>query len=65
VTASYSCGPKETRAALAMLDSGEIDPGPLVTMRVGLPGVGEAIRRTVAKSDDLKAIVYPHRATDR
>lgn len=60
VTASYSCGPRETREALALLESGAIDPAPLVTLRVGLDGVGEAIRRTVAKSADLKAVVFPH-----
>lgn len=60
LTASYSCGPRETREALLLLESGAVDPAPLVTMRVGLDGVGEAIRRTVAKSADLKAVVFPH-----
>ena len=60
LTASYSCGPRETREALDLLERGVIDPSPLVTMRTGLEGVGEAIRRTVARGADLKAVVFPH-----
>lgn len=61
LTASYSCGPRDTREALALLEARALDPSPLVTLRVGLDGVGEAIARTVAKTADLKAIVYPQR----
>ena len=63
VTSSYSCGPRETREALALLNERALDPSSLVTLRVGLAGVAEAIRRTVAKGADLKAVVYPHRET--
>lgn len=66
LTASYSCGPRETREALALLTSGAVDPFPLVTLRVSLAGVGAAIRRTAAKGADLKAVVFPHeRPPDR
>ena len=61
LTSSYSCGPRETREALALLQNRAVDPAPLVTLRVGLSGVAEAIRRTVAKGADLKAVVYPQR----
>jgi L-iditol 2-dehydrogenase len=59
LTASYSCGPAQTREALDLLVNGRIDPRPLVTHRTGLAGVQDAIRRTLAKGTDLKAIVYP------
>lgn len=60
LTASYSCSPVETREALKLLTEGRVDPRPLVTFRTGLDGLREAVDRTVAKSEDLKAIVYPH-----
>jgi L-iditol 2-dehydrogenase len=62
VTASYSCGPRQTREALDLLARRVLDPSRLVSLRVGLDGVADAIRRTVAKGADLKAIVYPKRA---
>ena len=58
VTASYSAGPRDVRAALELLASGRIDPGPLVSHRVGLEEVGRALEMT-RSGDALKAVVVP------
>lgn len=60
LTASYSCGPSQTREALHWLSTGRLDPRPLVTHRGGLADVGPAIRRTVAKGPDLKTVIFPN-----
>lgn len=61
VTASYSCGPRETREALELLAAGRAVPvDALVSHGLSLEGVGEGIERTAqAEGDWLKAVVYP------
>ena len=58
VTASYSAGPGDVRAALDLLAAGRIDPGPLVSHRVGLEDVGRALELT-RSGEALKAVVLP------
>lgn len=58
VTASYSAGPRDVRAALELLASGRIDPGPLVSHRMGLDEVGRALAMT-RSGEALKAVVLP------
>lgn len=61
VTASYSCGPRETREALELIASGELEVDDLVSHRIDLTGLNDGIERTAkAEGDWLKAIVYPH-----
>lgn len=55
---SYSCGPDETRAALALLADGGFDPMPLVTRRIGLEDVAEALQRA-HDGVGTRTIVYP------
>jgi L-iditol 2-dehydrogenase len=55
---SYSCGPDETRAALALLASGRVDPRPLVTHRAGLEGVAAALERAHG-GGGLRTVIYP------
>jgi L-iditol 2-dehydrogenase len=58
VTASYSAGPDDMRAALGLLRSGRVDPLPLVSHRVGLAETGRAL--DLARSGEaLKAVVVP------
>lgn len=60
LTASYSCGAKETRRALALIRERKVPVDSLVSHRLPLEGVGEGILRTAAAGDDwLKAVVYP------
>ena len=60
VVPSYSAGPADLRAALALIAVGAVDPAPLVTHRVGLAVTGEALAlaRTGAA---IKALVLPWR----
>jgi len=58
VTASYSAGPADMRAALDLLRAGRIDPLPLVSHRVGLAETGRALELTRA-GEALKAVVVP------
>lgn len=61
ITSSYSCGPRETREALELIASGELEVDDLVSHRIDLGGVNDGIERTAkAQGDWLKAIVYPH-----
>jgi len=61
ITSSYSCGPRETREALELIASGELEVDDLVSHRIDLAGVNDGIARTAAAQGDwLKAIVYPH-----
>jgi L-iditol 2-dehydrogenase len=63
LTSSYSCGPRETREALALLARPDcpIPVRSLVSHGLGLDGVGMAIDRTArAEGDWLKAIIWPH-----
>jgi L-iditol 2-dehydrogenase len=58
VTASYSAGPQDMRAALDLIASGAIDPLPLVSHRLPLEETAHALdlqRRTAA----LKVVVEP------
>jgi L-iditol 2-dehydrogenase len=58
VVASYSAGPADMRAALALIAGGRVDPAPLVTHRLGLDEAGLALElaRTGAA---IKALVLP------
>ncbi len=58
VCASYSAGPADMAAALALLQSGRVDPLPLVTHRLGLDevGLGLELQRT---GGCIKAVVLP------
>jgi len=58
VTASYSAGPGDMRAAMDLLRSGRIDPMPLVTHRLGLDEVGRALELVRARKA-LKAVIVP------
>ena len=58
VHASYSAGPADMRAALALIASGRVDPRPLVTHRLGLDETARALelQRT---GEAVKALVLP------
>jgi L-iditol 2-dehydrogenase len=58
VTASYSAGPGDVRAALDLLASGRIEPAPLVSHRLGLDEVDRALELT-RSGHALKAVVLP------
>lgn len=65
ITASYSCGPRETREALELIASGELEVDDLISHRIDLAGLNDGIARTAAAQGDwLKAIVYPHGLPD-
>jgi L-iditol 2-dehydrogenase len=55
---SYSCGPDETRTALRILADGALDPTILVTHRIGLDGVADALQRA-HDGTGLRSIVLP------
>jgi L-iditol 2-dehydrogenase len=58
VCASYSAGPRDMRAALALIAGGRVDPLPFVTHRVGLHETGRALQ--LARSGEaIKALVVP------
>jgi L-iditol 2-dehydrogenase len=58
VVASYSAGPADMRAAHALIAAGRVDPGPLVTHRLGLEQTGRALE--LARSGEaIKALVMP------
>ncbi len=58
VHASYSSGPGDMCAALALIASGRVDPAPLVTHRLGLDETARALelQRT---GEAVKALVLP------
>jgi L-iditol 2-dehydrogenase len=58
VVASYSAGPADMRAALALVASGAVDPAPFVTHRLGLDRTGEALE-LCRSGEALKALVLP------
>lgn len=60
VTHSYSAGPIETRQALDLIASGELQVEDLITNRFGLDGVGEALKLAKQPDESLRSIVYPH-----
>jgi L-iditol 2-dehydrogenase len=58
VGSTYSAGPLDTRDALALLASGAVDPGPILSHRVPLAEVEEAFR--LARSGEaVKVVVEP------
>jgi L-iditol 2-dehydrogenase len=58
VCASYSAGPRDMRAALALIAEGRVDPLPFVTHRLGLDEAGRALE--LARSGEaIKALVLP------
>ena len=58
VVASYSAGPADMRAAHALIAAGRVDPGPLITHRLGLDETGRALE--LARSGEaIKALVMP------
>jgi L-iditol 2-dehydrogenase len=58
VTASYSAGPGDMRAALALIAAGTIDPLPLVSHRLGLEEVGRALELQ-RRGESMKAVIVP------
>jgi L-iditol 2-dehydrogenase len=55
---SYSAGPADMRAALALIASGAVDPAPLVTHRLPLAETAAAL--ALARDHEaLKALVVP------
>ncbi len=58
ITASYSAGPQDMRAALELIAGGLIDPLPLVTHRLGLGETGRALALQ-RSGEALKAVVLP------
>jgi L-iditol 2-dehydrogenase len=56
---SYSCGPDETREALDLLNSGQIEVASLITHRAGLRGVGPALERARSKGEGIKTVILP------
>jgi L-iditol 2-dehydrogenase len=58
VCASYSAGPADMRAALALIATGRIDPAPLVTHRLGLAETGRALE-LARRGEAVKALVLP------
>jgi L-iditol 2-dehydrogenase len=58
ICASYSAGPRDMRAALALIAGGRVDPLPFVTHRLGLDEAGRALE--LARSGEaIKALVLP------
>jgi L-iditol 2-dehydrogenase len=58
VCASYSAGPRDMRAALALIASGRVDPAPFVTHRLGLEDTGRALD-LARRGEAVKALVLP------
>ena len=58
VCASYSAGPADMRAALALVASGRVDPLPLVTHRLGLDETGRALELQ-RRGEAIKVLVSP------
>lgn len=60
ITHSYSSGPIETREALDLIASGELQVEDLITHRFGLDRVGEALRMAKTPDASLRSVIYPH-----
>jgi L-iditol 2-dehydrogenase len=58
LTASWSAGPADMRAALEMLRTGAVDPVEMVQLRVPLEETGRALRAQKS-GEALKAVVLP------
>ena len=59
VTASYSAGPGDMRAALQVMVEGSVDTGQLVTHRVALEETARALSLQ-RRGEALKAVVVPN-----
>jgi len=59
VTASYSAGPRDMRAALQAIVDGSVDAGQLVTHRLGLEETARALSLQ-RRGEALKAVVVPN-----
>jgi L-iditol 2-dehydrogenase len=57
LVASYSCGPAETREALALIEEGVVRSGQVVTHRFPIGEAAEAYRLTAEGRDSLKCLV--------
>jgi L-iditol 2-dehydrogenase len=55
---SYSCGPDETRAALQLLAAGAVRTDELVSHRLPLEGVADALERA-HRADGIKSVIFP------
>lgn len=60
VTHSYSSGPTDTREALDLIASGNLEVEDLITHRFGLDGVGEALQMAKVADEGLRSLIYPH-----
>jgi L-iditol 2-dehydrogenase len=58
VTASYSAGPGDMRAALELITSGQIDPLPLITHRLPLERTREGVGGR-CRGEAIKVVVVP------
>jgi len=58
ITASYSAGPRDMRAALELLADGLVDPAPLVSHRLALEQTARALELQ-RRGEGLKAVVLP------
>jgi L-iditol 2-dehydrogenase len=58
IQASYSAGPRDTRAALALIAAGTIRTEPLITHRFGLEQTAQALA-TARSREGIKVIVTP------
>ncbi len=58
ITASYSAGPGDMRAALDLLSDGVLDAGPLITHRLPLERTADALELQ-RRGEALKAVVVP------
>ncbi|WP_028059829.1 alcohol dehydrogenase catalytic domain-containing protein [Candidatus Solirubrobacter pratensis] len=56
IQASYSAGPRDTRAALALIESGAVTPEKLITHRFGLEDTGAALAMARSR-EGVKVIV--------
>ena len=56
---SYSCGPDETREAMQLLESGQVEVDSLITHREGLDGVAQSLERARSKGDGIKTVILP------
>lgn len=59
LTQSYSCGPDETRQALALLRDRRLEVEALMTHRAGLEGVADALERARGKGNGIKSVIHP------
>jgi L-iditol 2-dehydrogenase len=58
VTASYSAGPADMRTALALIATGQVDPGPLISHRLPLEETGRGLELQ-RRGEALKVVVQP------